>query len=157
MERNPYNREIEQVPESEGPGRMMRAIAQLWVGLALIGVGPDRRRELTQKVALDCMPPLRRIAFDYLLANEGKAASATDIARTCRYPEQSVRRALQDLRCHNVVRSRKDGKSEYWTIAAAWRQQCSMLLKVEPARIILTGQCMRVGCTPEECSDGGAE
>ena len=61
--RNSYNRQIEDPGDSEGPGRMVRAITQLWSGLELIGVEHKRRRELIQKVALDSMPPARRVAF----------------------------------------------------------------------------------------------
>jgi len=146
VERSAYNHEIEQIPASEGPGRMMRAIGQLWAGLALIGVDPERRRALLRKTAFDSMPPIRRIAFDHLRANKGKPATAADIARTCRYPEQTVRRALQDLRCHGVVVSRRFGKAEVWSIDTAWQEQCALLFKAEPAII-----------PPKECSDGGAE
>ena len=124
--RNSYNREIEDPGESEGPGRMMRALTQLWAGLLSIGVDQGRCRELLQKVALDCMPPSRRICFDYLAAT-GREATAGDIAKTCLYPQQTIRRALQDLQCHGVFERRKEGQSELWKIAVLWRDFCTRL------------------------------
>ena len=101
--RNSYSREIEDPGDSEGPGRMMRALTQLWSGLELIGVGHERRRELIQKVAPDSMPPARRIAFDYLASTGPAGATIANIVKTSHYSQQSVRRALEDLECHEVV------------------------------------------------------
>jgi hypothetical protein len=126
VERSAYNHEIMQIPESEGPGRMTRALTQLWGGLALIGIGSGRRRELIRKTALDGMPPTRRIGFDFL-ACRTVGSSAGDIARTCRYPEQPIRRALQDLACHGIVANQRQGKAELWRIADGWKKQCALL------------------------------
>jgi hypothetical protein len=136
--RNSYNREIEDPGDSEGPGRMMRALTQLWSGLEFIGAGSGRRRELVQKVALDSMPPARRIAFDYLASTGLAGATVPNILRTTHYSQQSIRRALEDLECHEVV-VRTGGKPESWSIAAGWRN-FSTGLKIKQAAIVSTGR-----------------
>jgi hypothetical protein len=135
--RNSYNREIEDPGDSEGPGRMMRALTQLWSGLELIGVKHERRRELIQKVALDSMPPARRVTFDYLASTGSTDAEVAEISKTSHYSKQSIRRALQDLECHEVV-VRTSGKPELWSIADEWRDFCADL-KIEPKPIVSIG------------------
>ncbi|HLY20736.1 MAG TPA: hypothetical protein VKR61_26095 [Bryobacteraceae bacterium] len=135
VERHPYTREIEQIPQPEGPGRMMRALRQLWAGLAVIGVSPPRRRELVRKVALDSIPPLRRMGLEYLAAPGVREASLSDIAKTCCYAQQTIRRALQDLACHGIVESRRasgKGEAEFWSIAERRKPVCK-LLGIRPA------------------------
>ena len=147
--RHPYNRQIEDPGDSEGPGRMMRALTQLWSGLELIGVDHTRRRDLVQKVALDSMPPSRRIAFDYLAATGNMQAAVLDIVKTGHYPQQSIRRALEDLECHEVV-VRKTGKPELWSIADEWRQCCAGL-KIDPRPIVSSsGRGHRAGIARED-------
>jgi hypothetical protein len=135
--RNPHNREIEDPGDSEGPGRMMRALTQLWAGLELIGVDHTRRRELVQKVALDSMPPARRVAFDYLAASANMQAEVLDIAKADHYSQQTIRRALEDLACHGVV-VRKGSKPVVWEIADEWRP-CLAGLKIDPRPIVSSG------------------
>ena len=147
--RNSYNRQIEDPGDSEGPGRMMRALSQLSAGLELIGIGHIRRRELLQRVALDSMPPARRIAFDCLAAAGQASTTVSEIAKTSHYPEQSVRRALQDLECHEVV-VRKSGKPDLWRIADESKQFC-VGLKVKPRPIVSSaGTGCRASVLPED-------
>jgi hypothetical protein len=132
--RDSYSRQIEDPGDSEGPGRMMRALTQLWAGLRLVGICPERCRELIQKTSLDSMPPSRRVGFDYLVANGGKATVA-NIALTDLYPELTVRRGLQELECHGVVERAKEGNSEFWSIAKEW-SEFSVKLKTPPPKIV---------------------
>jgi hypothetical protein len=104
----------------------MRALTQLWSDLLVIGIAQGRCRELVQKVAFDCMPPSRRICLDYLAAT-GRELTAGDIAKTCLYPPQSIRRSLQDLQCHRIVERRKEAQSDLWRIAVHWKGFCSRL------------------------------
>lgn len=112
VERDSYKHEIIQIPQSEAPGRLTKALTQLWRGLAAIGVGAGRRRQLIRKVGLDGIPPIRRIALDYLSAH--RDASVKDIANTCRYSQSTIRRALEDLACHHVVENQKAGTTDLW-------------------------------------------
>ena len=137
VSRSSYDRQIEDPGDSEGPGRMMRALTQLWSGLELIGVEHRRRRELIQKVALDSMPPARRVTFDYLASTGSTDAQVLEISKTSHYSKQSIRRALQDLECHEVV-VRTSGKPELWSIADEWRGFCAGL-KIEPRPIVSIG------------------
>jgi hypothetical protein len=105
VERAPYTHEIEQIPESEGPGRLIRALQQLWAGLELIGVDHSRRRYLIQKAALDSIPPIRRICINYL--SEHGESSSSEISDSCRYSHSTIARNLEDLQCHSVVELRK--------------------------------------------------
>jgi hypothetical protein len=146
--RNSYSREIEDPGDSEGPGRMMRALTQLWSGLELMGLGGGRRRELVQKVALDSMPPARRIVFDYLASIGLVGATIANIVKTSHYSKQSIRRALEDLECHEVV-VRTGSKPELWSIAADWRNfSAGLKIKVPPI-VSIGGSSGRVGTSAQ--------
>ena len=91
-------------------------LAQLLRGLFMIGMKPQRARELIVKVGLDCIPPVRRLALETLL-KQANPLTTDEVAARVGYPEQTVRRSLQDLECHGslnlagVTPSQKGGKS----------------------------------------------
>ena len=120
VERHPYTREILLVPQPEAPARLTKSAARLLAGLSTIGVEPGRRRKLIRKSLLDCIPPVRRHAIDYLAQSPGDTGIGR-IAKSARLPEQTVRTALQDLQCHGVVAESSDGLKS-WTIAPRWEK-----------------------------------
>lgn len=122
VERDGYSHEIELIHDAEAPGRLTRMLAQLLIGLRLIGVGTKRQRELIVKVGFDCIHPVRRLAFEALIGNPARGIKTDDVAAHTRYPVQTIRRALHDLRCHGIVECVTVSKAEYWDVVAEWRE-----------------------------------
>jgi hypothetical protein len=118
VERDRHSREIELVPDAEAPGRLTRTLAQLLAGMRLIGVSESERRKLIRKVGLDCLPALRRRALEHLAASSG-TLSTTQVATALDHPNQTVRRALEDLAAHQVIgrHSQGSGKADLWQLS----------------------------------------
>lgn len=102
-ERDPYKRHIVNVPQPEAPARLTRSAAQLMAGLSMIGIQPQRRRDLVRKCLLDCIPPVRRRALEQI-ARKPAGVAIGELARQICLPEQTVRTSLQDLACHGIVK-----------------------------------------------------
>jgi hypothetical protein len=83
VERHPYSREITQIFEPEAPARLVRSAAQLLSGLEVIGIPPERRRQLVAQVLLDCIPPVRRAVLDYLTNCKADDGAALLISLVC--------------------------------------------------------------------------
>jgi hypothetical protein len=123
VERDSYTREVELIHDAEAPARLTRMLAHLPRGLHAIGVKPRRARDLIVKVGFDCIPPVRRLALEALL-NQSSDLTTFAVAETTKYPEQTVRRALQDLNCHGVVeRCAPHKPGDLWRVAPQWRQR----------------------------------
>jgi Bifunctional DNA primase/polymerase, N-terminal len=114
--RDAYRREIELVPDSEAPGRIVGALARLLTGLRLIGIGEAEAWRVTVKTGLDSMPAARRQALELLVAIG--SATTTDAATTLGLPSPTTRRVLQDLAAHRVLQreSQGEGKADLWRI-----------------------------------------
>jgi hypothetical protein len=119
VERDGRTREIELIPDAEAPGRLALTLARLWAGLQCIGVAHDAAWTLLVKVAMDCMPDLRRQVFMYLLGHEGVRPSASDIALRLGYPTTTATRCLEDMAAHGVVIRHVSGrgKSHEWEMS----------------------------------------
>jgi hypothetical protein len=114
--RDSYRREIELVPDSEAPGRIIGALARLLTGLRMIGVHESDAWRLTVKTGLDSMPAARRHALELLLARE--APTTTELATALGLPNPTTRRILEDLTAHDVIsrESQGPGKADLWRI-----------------------------------------
>ena len=114
--RDGYRREIELVPDSEAPGRIVGALARLLTGLRLIGVDEDTVWKVIVKTGLDSMPAARRQALELLLGRD--QATTTEIATALGLPNPTTHRVLQDLAAHDVVtrESQGEGKADLWRI-----------------------------------------
>ena len=115
VQRDGYNREIELIPDPEAPARMALALNQLFAGMICIGVERPMAWSIVSKIALDCMPALRRSLLDAL---DRKSLSTFDAAAAVGYPVVTARRALEDLEAHHVVKRTGDGRSkkETWQL-----------------------------------------
>ncbi len=122
VDRDSYSRDIELIHDPEAPARLTRTLAQLLVGLQMIGVTPQRARELIVKVGLDCIPPVRRIGLEALL-NQQSSLTTGEIAGLTGYPEQTIRRSLQDLKCHGIVDLQRHGVPEKWQVVELWQER----------------------------------
>jgi len=114
--RDNHGREIDLVPDSEAPGRIVGALARLLTGLRLIGVVDAEAWRVTLKTGLDSMPAARRRALELLLAR--RTATTTDLATTLGLPTVTTRRLLEDLTAHGVLQreSQGEGKPNRWLI-----------------------------------------
>ena len=133
VERDGYTREIELVPASEAPTRLAKVIEALLAGLDSLGVERERRLVGGREGALDCVPRLRRRAVD--LAERGEMTTK-DVAMALDYPTKRLRRALEDLTAHRIVRRHGGKNQDLWTLteqAAEWYAHACMPDLSEPA------------------------
>lgn len=123
VERDSYNREIELVPGSEAPTRLIIVLANVLKGLNAIGVDRARAWDVVAQIALDSMPRLRH---DVLLTlyDDPDQPSTSDVAELVRHPTQTTRRALEDLTAHYVVERHPQGKgkADLWNLSD-WAQK----------------------------------
>jgi hypothetical protein len=123
VERDGYTRDIELIPQSEAPTRLIVVLARLLAGLDSIGTPRDVAWRIVAKVALDSIPAIRLAVLD-ILAKADKTTTRT-VAETLGYPSATARRALEDLMAHGLVRCCKqgEGKADLWTLDPWARQR----------------------------------
>ncbi|HEX6762893.1 MAG TPA: hypothetical protein VF094_08845 [Gaiellaceae bacterium] len=116
VERDSYSREIELIPGSEAPTRLVVVLARLLEGLDAIGADRAAAWPVITKAALDSIPQIRRVAIENLFAAEW--ATTTEVAEAVSYPTTTARRALEDLTAHGVTvkRSNGQGKADSWAL-----------------------------------------
>ena len=134
VERDGHTREIELVPASEAPARLAKVLEALLAGLDSLGVERERAWSVTAKAALDCVPRLRRQAVE-LLAEQGEMGTK-DVAMALDYPTRTMRRALEDLTAHRIVRRHGGKNQDLWNLteqAAEWCVHACMPDLSEPA------------------------
>jgi len=124
VEREGYSHEIQLIPPVEAPSRLARILVQLLTGMMAIGISREQAWHTLIKVALDCMPALRRAVVEQLLYAEGPLETAT-LAAQVGYPNQTTRRSLEDLAAHDVVTRHPggQGKANRWALSDRARQQ----------------------------------
>jgi hypothetical protein len=117
VERDGYRREVELVPGSERPARLVLSLARLLHGMRMLGAPEGECWRLIISVGLDSVPALRRRVFGFL-QRHGKA-STTNVSLAVEYPASSTRRALEDLAAHGVVTrlGTGPGKPDEWEIS----------------------------------------
>jgi hypothetical protein len=122
VHRDGRSRELQYAPHPEAPTRFVKVLAALASGIAL---AHDRRavtsRELrfVLRVALDCIPPLRRQVIDTLLRDamatrRDRGLRVKEIAKSGRCSISAVRRALEDLYALRVVKRREEKVEFRW-------------------------------------------
>jgi hypothetical protein len=118
VERDAYRREIELILDTEAPARLAQTLRRLYAGMLAIGLERKTAWPLVVKVGLDCIPKLRRSAFDTLL-DTSDWLSTTTIAAAAGYPTITARRALEDLAAHGVAerKSQGAGKADNWRLS----------------------------------------
>ena len=115
--RDNYKRDIDLVPGSERPARLVLALARLFHGMRVIGAEEREAWRLIASLALDCIPEIRRRVFEHVYHETN--ASTSDISLAVDYPTTTTRRALEDLAAHGVLTriSRGPGRSDEWHIS----------------------------------------
>jgi hypothetical protein len=116
VERDGYTREVELIPESEAPTRLVVVLARLLGGLHALGADQDTAWRVVGTAALDSIPALRRAVMDGLVAAEDELPTAK-LAEAIGYPKRTTERALEDLVAHGVVVVSRHGQGK----ATTWR------------------------------------
>ena len=129
VERDPRTREIEIVPQGEGPARFARQLHKLVLCLYALGLArPDVHRAV-RRLALDSITPTRRQVLDVLLAVDEPLPTST-VGNAVGLPTNTTRRVLEDLAAHGLVgwRKKHDGDNAphlWWASATTldlWRR-----------------------------------
>jgi DNA-binding transcriptional ArsR family regulator len=101
--RDGWRREIELIEAPEAPTRIAIVLGLLRGGLEVIGCEEGEVWKILQKVALDCMPVVRRALLDQMATDPEVRWTVTDLREGVGYPETTTRRHLEDLEAHGVV------------------------------------------------------
>jgi hypothetical protein len=151
VERDGRTREVELIPESEAPGRLAIGLARLYGGMQAVGVADGEAWRLTSKVGLDCLPAVRRVVLETLLAAIGPM-STKEIADAVRYPTNTTRRALEDLCGHGLMEREPGGgnKGDSWYIAPETRElyENATFEPFEPEKVCVPEKPLYISLTP---------
>lgn len=134
--RDGYRRELDYVPEPEGPARFARQLYTLAQGITLVnGRSSAAIDDITRvtRVARDCIPKVRQVAIQALLkAPEG--LKTPDIAHSVQYSTATVRRALEDLQALELVWCEKEGAGhpDIWSLIEDSQDVLQALFAPEP-------------------------
>jgi hypothetical protein len=130
VERDGYSREIELIPGSEAPTRLVVVLAQLLAGLDAIGVVRAQGWDVVTKAALDSIPAIRRDVMNALHTAEQLDTTAVGVA--VNYPTNTTRRALQDLEAHGIAdrESGDKGHPDKWSLTTFARLHYAAALGV---------------------------
>jgi len=137
VERDNYSprKEIVDVLGAEMPTRFVKVLAQLRQGLLAIGVDEARVWELLRKMGLDSIPNMRRATLQYLVACK-VTQSTRAVALGMKRPTSSVKRALEELLCYELVTREGNkpidddsdaGGKDLWALSDATRQQWELV------------------------------
>jgi hypothetical protein len=128
VERDGYSREIELIPESEAPTRLVVVLAHLLAGLDSIGASRQESWAVAIQAALDSIPAIRRDTIHVL--HESDQLDTSQVAEAISYPTQTTRRALEDLTAHGIAEREigGQGKADKWTLSAFAREHYSAAL-----------------------------
>lgn len=152
VERDNYSREIELVPGSEAPTRLIVALSLLLGGLDSIGVPRTDAWRVLTKVGLDSIPALRLSIMETLYAYEGQL-STNDLAGAVRHPGTTTRRACEDLVAHGLLECHRqgEGKAHLWELTEFSRDRLATLSEPSPGAPKTTSETVQR--TPREGSD----
>lgn len=125
VERDGYTREITLIPASEAPARIALVLRRLLDGLTGIGTPREIAWHLIAKLALDCLPDVRRkVLVDVVTLG---ATTTKALGERLGYPTTTARRNLEDLAAHGLVtRQSVKGGADLFTVsewtAARWTE-----------------------------------
>jgi energy-coupling factor transporter ATP-binding protein EcfA2 len=145
VERDGYTREIELVPESEAPTRLVIVLARLFAGLESIGIPNEQAWPVVVQVGLDSIPALRRRVMEVLV--DGEETVTSKVAERTDYPLRTTERSLEDLTAHGIAarHANGQGKATSWTMTDWARERYLAALTTSPE----TSQSMNGRTSPE--------
>jgi hypothetical protein len=114
VERDSHTREYLGKTGAEGPSRLALTLERLLAGLDALGVARTIGLQVVKSVAMDSVPPLRRVVYDAL--DPLNDQDTTGLARTVDLPTTTTRRALEELVGYKLARrtSGGSGKADLW-------------------------------------------
>lgn len=112
VDRDRIGREITQVYRPEGTSRLGLILERLIRGLGTIGVNRRRAFQIADRIAFDSVPPVRLKVWRLLRA--GQAMGTSGIGVAAGLPTTTVRRALEELEAHGLVKRDSEGKEHKW-------------------------------------------
>jgi hypothetical protein len=117
VERDGYHREIQAVPEPEGPARFVKQVQALIFGFMVMKYDEDGALARAIPTAFDSLPPIRMNTLSALRGAEG-SVTTPDLEERLELPESTLRRELEDLQALGMVR-RNGGSGGYYG-ASSW-------------------------------------
>jgi len=116
--RDRHSREVELVPQSEGPARLARQLHKLVVALYALGLPRRSVRATLRRIALDSISSPRREALELVLVNR-EPVTTTEVATRLGLPRTTTERALEDAAALGLLIRSKASSAE--TSANVWR------------------------------------
>lgn len=116
-------REVIDIPSSEVATRMSQQLAQLYLGMEVIGVDEEERWEVLEKTTLDSMPLIRRMSLQCVIdgvVNGGLKVSSASVARSIRVSDTAAGRTLQDLELLGIVQKNKRHVADEKEYSGGW-------------------------------------
>jgi hypothetical protein len=104
------------------PSRIVVQLDRLRTGLIGVGMTPEQVVPTVRKVALDSIPALKRDVLGTLRVEPEEWRPISDFVAATGYAEQTLRRALHELRAHGVVENRRNGSKDEWR-PSTWTHQ----------------------------------
>lgn len=112
--RDPQTKQIIDVSVSEFPTRICSELGALFNGMEFIGVPTEESWRIIEKIALDSMPLIRRVALDEVVKAGAKGVRTREVENVLRCHKMTVVRTLEDLTAQQVIRQEE---KDLWTIS----------------------------------------
>jgi hypothetical protein len=138
--RDQYTREVDFVPEFEGPARLMKQLFGLGCGISII----QSRKEIDldvynilKKIGLDCLPSHRKLIISKMWSKKIRGdywEKTRRIAGFLNYPVPTVKLHLEDLMILCLVNRTNEEEHPGETAPYLWRLSdhcCNLLLETE--------------------------
>ncbi len=118
-------REIELVPGSEAPTRLVIVLDRLLAGLDAIGLDRPTAWSVVTKVRARLDPSASALRCSRALAERAGEPTTSELAEAVSHPTATTRRALEDLTAHGVVErhSHGQGKAATWSLPSWTRER----------------------------------
>jgi hypothetical protein len=115
---NYYSREIELIPDPDGPARLVKSLTKQFESLQRIGLTRAEAWKETRRVAFDSMPAQRLALIEHM--NEVEVTTTQQAMKLLGLKEATTRRALEDLEALHIVQQ-KPGKAGGLVEQAKWQ------------------------------------
>ena len=124
--RDSYTKEIEYVPDPEGPARLAKQLVTLGKALAIMGRSnevSEKDYRLLYKIG-KCSIARQRLLVINTLNEEGDYVTTSDVAKKVKYPTNTTRRFLEDLTALELIDRQHDrpGLADKWILSSKWKK-----------------------------------
>jgi hypothetical protein len=111
VERDGYTRELEVLPQPEGPARLIKAMRRVYGALGAIGVDDATRWAVLTRIAVDCAPAVR-VPLLRLLLKHDEPVRTSDLAASVGLVTKTASRLLEDLALLGIADRTKQTKAD---------------------------------------------